>query len=91
MIDWKPVSEPPAQDCAVLLYYGGWTWSRLGSDEPVDIGPLREVCDRVHSGYYQAGEFRESGTGHDACEDENPDHHPTHWALLTAPEPGPQR
>jgi hypothetical protein len=82
---WRLISDPPPDGTAVLLYFANRRW-RDGMGRPVEMNPIRDHVERTAVGWYEDGEWLESGTAHDLFEDwRGPDGFPTHWLPLAAP------
>lgn len=83
-MEWQPIETAP-KDGAVALYYGKRMLFNM-NHEPISLGVVRDLAERVEVGFCEDGDICEANTGHSVFEDHNyPDNVPTHWMPL--PEP----
>lgn len=80
---WRPIDEPPKEDCAVLVFYS----ARIYHDADgaaVSFGPVRDAVEKSEIAWFQDGCWYQSGTGHDLFEPWCIEigNVPTHWKLL---------
>ncbi len=66
----------------MLVYFSLAEWTDIHGN-PSNMGPLRDHVERFATGWFEDGQWWESGTGHDMFEDwRGPEYLPTHWMPL---------
>lgn len=85
--EWLPIESAPRDGTAVLVFFARRVWLDENGN-PVSFGDLRDQVERTEIGFYQDGDWLESGTAHSMFEDwRQPGDFPTHWMPLPSPPP----
>ena len=82
---WRDIESAPKDGTCVLVYFSRLTWRDMQGN-PCSFGELRDHVERFETGWFQDGQWYESGTGHDMFEGwQTEEQQPTHWMPLPPP------
>jgi hypothetical protein len=82
MSGWQPIETAPRDGTVVVVFRGNVAFE-------TSFGPSRDFVERCDLGWFEDGNWWQSGTGHDFFEPWAIEigHVPTHWMPLPDPPP----